>query len=277
MSNNVQVENGNYARIHNEILEHLAQTNLSGSEFRCLLFLLRKTYGWGQKDDKISYSQFAEGTGLLRRNVIKTMNNLIDRSIVVCKANGSNRPQTWGFNKYFERWDSKTSVQNDTSLPQTSVQNDTTSSVQNDTSLPQTSVQNDTKTSVQNDTHKRYKERERIDTDKQDASPSARRRGIVTHFDPRQLADGLLPVGTGKTAIQIWRESFAWTPTAAQIRDMNEKATDLDRWRTITAQCAVKGFRSYGNVMDVYLNGFHNGNVPTPTAPQRVNINLASV
>ncbi len=151
----IQVENGNFARIHNEILERLALTDLSGSEFRCLLFLLRKTYGYQKKQDKISYSQFADGTGLERRSVIRSLEKLVSRNIIMCKDNGNNRPQTWGFNKYFEQWDktsdqivTKTSDQNDTSSRKTSDQNDTTSSDQNDTT-----------SSDQNDTHKRYKDK----------------------------------------------------------------------------------------------------------------------
>lgn len=151
----IQVENGNFARIHNEILERLALTDLSGSEFRCLLFLLRKTYGYQKKQDKISYSQFADGTGLERRSVIRSLEKLVSRNIIMCRDNGNNRPQSWAFNKYFEQWDktsdnlvTKTSDQNDTSSYKTSDQNDTTSS-----------DQNDTKTSDQNDTHNRYKDK----------------------------------------------------------------------------------------------------------------------
>lgn len=92
--------------------------------------------------------------------------------------------------------------------------------------------------------------------------------GKVTHYDPRQVdKDGLLPKGSGETQIEIWRESFMWTPTAAQIADMNEKATDLDKWRKVTADCAVKGFRSYPNVMDVYMNGWKDK--PAPAATER--------
>lgn len=156
----IQVENGNFARIHNEISERLARTDLSGSEFRCLWFLLRKTYGFQRKEDYISYSQFAEGTGLDRRNVMRSLDKMVNRNIIYCRENGNNRPQSWGFNKYFEQWD-KTSGQNDTRL-------ESLSSGQNDTRLNKTSGQttttssgqNDTKTSGQNDTHNRYKDKE---------------------------------------------------------------------------------------------------------------------
>ena len=165
MAGGIQIENGNFTRIHNDIVERLAQTDLSGSEFRCLWFLLRKTYGFQKKEDDISYSQFAEGTGLDRRNVMRSLDKLVQRGIVYRKENGNNRPQTWGFNKYFEQWNRtsgqndtsetlQTSGQNDTSLGQTSGQNGATSG-QNDT---RTSGQITTTSSGQNDTHKRKKQ-----------------------------------------------------------------------------------------------------------------------
>lgn len=159
MTSGVQVENGNFARIHNEISERLARTDLSGSEFRCLWFLLRKTYGFQKKNDDISYSQFADGTGLDRRNVMRSLDKLVSRRIICRKDNGNNRPQNWGFNKYFSQWDTSggetttsathvTSGQNDTSSSKTSGENDTRSSGQNDTT-----------TGVILTTHKRYKDK----------------------------------------------------------------------------------------------------------------------
>jgi hypothetical protein len=104
-------------------------------------------------------------------------------------------------------------------------------------------------------------------------SKSDRRNGKATHFDQRQTATGgLLPKGTGKTPMEVWRESFAWTPTAAQIREMDENATDLMKWRKVTAECAIKAFRSYTNVMDVYLNGWRDPTEPIPK--QKVSGNL---
>lgn len=155
----IQVENGNFARIHNEILERLARTDLNGSELRCLLLLLRKTYGYQKKQDEISYSQFADGTGLDRRNVLRSLEKLVNRRIITRQENGNNRPQTWGFNKYFEQWD-QTSGENDTSrTPKTSGQS-TTSLVQTSgQSTTTSSGESTTRTSGQLTTHNRYKDK----------------------------------------------------------------------------------------------------------------------
>lgn len=130
--------------------------------------------------------------------------------------------------------------------------------------------------------------RTRVSTTPVQNAPSApqptampeRKNGKVTHYDPRQVdKGGLLPKGTGTTQIEIWKESFAWTPTSAQIRDMNERVTDLDKWRQVTAECAIKAFRSYSNVIDVYLHGWRE---PTDTPAKRtvsgdIGINLTSI
>lgn len=101
----IQTENG-YAKIHPAILELLACADLTASEFKCVLFLLRKTYGWKKKEDTLSYGQIAEGTGLSRRGVIGSMQSLIDKHVVTAKDTkiGRNGCRTYGFNKYFEQW-----------------------------------------------------------------------------------------------------------------------------------------------------------------------------
>jgi len=79
-SDNPQVEDG-YTKIVNSIVEALCQTDLSGTEMRMVLFLLRKTYGWNKKIDAISQSQFAEGVNINRRNVNREIKRLINRNI----------------------------------------------------------------------------------------------------------------------------------------------------------------------------------------------------
>jgi len=79
---NIQVENG-YTRIANEILEHLVKTPLLGAEFQVLLFIIRKTYGWGKTQDQISFTQFEKGTGISRQTINKTLQNLVAKGMIV--------------------------------------------------------------------------------------------------------------------------------------------------------------------------------------------------
>ena len=41
------------------------------------MVIFRKTYGWRKKSDRISYSQFEEGTRIDRRNVGRTLRRMV--------------------------------------------------------------------------------------------------------------------------------------------------------------------------------------------------------
>ena len=79
---NPQKENG-YTAIANEILEKLIKIRMTASEKDVLFFILRKTYGWGKKEDRISLTQFQYGTSLSRPTVIKAIKNLLVRKMIV--------------------------------------------------------------------------------------------------------------------------------------------------------------------------------------------------
>ena len=79
---NVQTENG-YTRIANEALEALVNTPLLGAEFQVLLFIIRKTYGYNKKQDRISFTQFEKGTGISRQTINKTIKNLVAKGMIV--------------------------------------------------------------------------------------------------------------------------------------------------------------------------------------------------
>jgi phage replication O-like protein O len=111
----IQVENGNFSRIHNAILEAIYSGDFSLREVKCLLFLIRQTYGFQRKADTISYEQFADATGINRRHVISTMQSLVAKNVVTSVSSGNRRPQTWAFNKYIERWNLVTKTVTSTS------------------------------------------------------------------------------------------------------------------------------------------------------------------
>jgi len=95
-----------YTPVANPIMEALARTQLSGYEWRALLFLLRKTYGWNKKSDIISLSQFEDGTGLDRRHVARTIKRLLEKKIITTDSAslGTSKMSTYTFNKHFGEW-----------------------------------------------------------------------------------------------------------------------------------------------------------------------------
>ncbi len=95
---NPQPENG-YSRIANEILEALAMTHLSPNEVRVLWVIIRQTYGWGKKSNKLPVSQISEMTGLHKENVSRSLKNLKSRLIVIATDN-----KRIGLNKNYDQW-----------------------------------------------------------------------------------------------------------------------------------------------------------------------------
>ncbi len=63
-------------------------TQLSFSELKILLYIVRQTYGWKQKNgkrknrDRITYGQFRSKTGLSRRIISQTIQSLIVKHLI---------------------------------------------------------------------------------------------------------------------------------------------------------------------------------------------------
>lgn len=81
MENTPQLENG-YTPIANEILERLCEINLTSYQFRVLLYIFRKTYGFHKKEDWISVSQIVEATGIKQSHVSRTKKELVAKNIL---------------------------------------------------------------------------------------------------------------------------------------------------------------------------------------------------
>jgi len=99
---NPQKENG-YTAIANEILERLYAIPLSGSEYKIILCILRKTYGWRKKSDYISLSQLVEEVRLSKKQICEAVNKLCAKQIII-KNKFKFRTSEYYFNKDFELW-----------------------------------------------------------------------------------------------------------------------------------------------------------------------------
>lgn len=97
---NPQKENG-FTAIANEIMEKLYSIPLSGSEYRILFCIIRKTYGWNKKVDKISLSQLVTETKLSRKGVCESINKLVTKRLLFRDRKWINE---YAFNKNYEQW-----------------------------------------------------------------------------------------------------------------------------------------------------------------------------
>ena len=102
---NPQLENG-HSKIANELIEALSRVNLSPYESRVLWYIIRKTYGWNKKFDKIAQSQISESTGLRKQHTSRAMKSLKSRKIIIDynKKVTSRGDKQIGINKDYEQW-----------------------------------------------------------------------------------------------------------------------------------------------------------------------------
>ncbi|MTC39245.1 replication protein 15 [Providencia alcalifaciens] len=87
-----------YTRIANELLESLSCCNLTVRQLRVMLAIIRKTYGFGKKVDRISDSQLADVSGLSRQNVNKAKKELISMNYLILDGNkivGNKEVSAW--------------------------------------------------------------------------------------------------------------------------------------------------------------------------------------
>ncbi len=102
----LQLENGNYTRVVNRVLEELSKAPLLGAELAVCIFVIRKTYGFNKKEDEISLTQFEQGLGRSRPTIVKALKKLQLVNILKLVKKGSSKKQSnlWVFNKYYDTW-----------------------------------------------------------------------------------------------------------------------------------------------------------------------------
>lgn len=75
-----KVDKPNYTQIPNIILDNIDK--FSNTEFKILLLICRKTFGWHKEKDKISYSQLIK-TGLGKNTIPRAINTLKDNGYII--------------------------------------------------------------------------------------------------------------------------------------------------------------------------------------------------
>ena len=100
---NPQVENG-YIRIANEIWDALVAIRISGEARQVLDLIIRKTWGWGKKTDKISLSQLCDATGLKKSSVIKARKKLVKMNIITMTKKVNEITPSYGIVKDHTKW-----------------------------------------------------------------------------------------------------------------------------------------------------------------------------
>lgn len=98
---NPQKENG-YTQIANEVLEKLCETPISGGELKIVLCVIRHTWGFHKKTDKISISQLVTKTKLCRKQVCENLNKLVTKKLLL--KDDKALINEYQFNKNYDDW-----------------------------------------------------------------------------------------------------------------------------------------------------------------------------
>lgn len=80
----LKLEKG-YTKIPNVLLEALPQAGLCGSEYRIIISIIRKTYGWNKTSDWISVTQLSKMTNIRTNHINRTVNRLVEKRIILKK------------------------------------------------------------------------------------------------------------------------------------------------------------------------------------------------
>jgi len=98
---NPQLENG-YLRIANELWERWAKTRVPGCAEQVLKVIIRQTYGFNKKSDRIALSQLSEDTGMAKPHILRAIRLLVDMNLIAKK--GNEKGVTYWFNKDYDTW-----------------------------------------------------------------------------------------------------------------------------------------------------------------------------
>lgn len=97
-----------YTRIANELLEAVMAADLTARQLKVALAVIRKTYGFGKKFDRITNTQIAMMTGIHHTHVCKAKNEMIAMKIIVTQG------QAIGLNKVISDWNFEVSQNSET-------------------------------------------------------------------------------------------------------------------------------------------------------------------
>jgi phage replication O-like protein O len=82
------VQEPNYTQVPNEVIDKW-MSELSGLEFKIIMFICRKTFGWHKKQDPISISQIQKALGVqMRGHIHEALQRLEGEYLKVAKSKG---------------------------------------------------------------------------------------------------------------------------------------------------------------------------------------------
>jgi phage replication O-like protein O len=96
------MENQNFTRIPNEFLDNAAHFKLPVECWQCLMFIMRRSWGWNRKTAELRIKDIAKGTGLRPQNVIRATKRLQNDKFIDVISIDNKRAKKYRINYKYE-------------------------------------------------------------------------------------------------------------------------------------------------------------------------------
>lgn len=91
-----------FVRVSNELWDAYCRIRIPGEPRQVLDVIIRKTYGYHKKEDRIPLSQFVLATGTKKPNIIRSINTLLSMNLII--KTDTPRGNMYKVNKDFDTW-----------------------------------------------------------------------------------------------------------------------------------------------------------------------------
>ena len=83
-----------FVKVPTELVEAMYERHLTVGQYKALLYIIRKTYGWGKTSDVISIAKMAKDTGMAKRSMLRIATKLEDLKIIEIERSAAGKPNT---------------------------------------------------------------------------------------------------------------------------------------------------------------------------------------
>jgi phage replication O-like protein O len=95
-----------YFKVKNDWFDALIKYRIPGEQMQCVLFIIRRSYGWKLREREISILEFVQATGIKAPNVCRALRELKEKRVITIIKKDNRTHTTYRFNKYFAQWKS---------------------------------------------------------------------------------------------------------------------------------------------------------------------------
>lgn len=93
-----------FVRISTELFDALCKIRISGEARQMLDVIIRKTYGFNKKEDRIATSQFMQLTGMTRIAIYKARKKLQEMRLITVSKKGDSQVLIYSIQKDYDKW-----------------------------------------------------------------------------------------------------------------------------------------------------------------------------